>query len=228
MEPSAQAPPHWRLDLTEAKVRELVLELKPDFVFFQELPGLVPYVETHDLVPANTISHSGNIATIAKKELMEDLESKTVGRFGVQTTIKSADLSLVNVHLEPGRTGDDTRNRQISEIMEGCSASGLVIAGDTNMRVAEEDALKEMGIVGERPPVATWNSRINHYREGGREYTSYYTRYLHNDRVKIDQVKVYDKPFDQDGKKFFLSDHFALSGRIKVLKESGSASSQGS
>ena len=86
------------------------------------------------------------------------------------------------------------------------------------MRVAEEEALEKIGIIGERPPTATWNSRINHYRDNGREYTSYYTRYMHNDRVKVDQVVVHDQPVKEDGKKFFLSDHFALSGRVEILK----------
>ena len=60
-----------RLDLTESKVRELILELQPDFVLFQQLPALVPDVQQYDLIPSNTISHSGTIATIAtiaKKE----------------------------------------------------------------------------------------------------------------------------------------------------------------
>ena len=54
-----------RLDLTESKVRELILELQPDFVLFQQLPALVPDVQQYDLIPSNTISHSGTIATIA-------------------------------------------------------------------------------------------------------------------------------------------------------------------
>jgi len=56
-----------RMDLTESKVRKFILELQPAFVLFQELPALVPYVQQYDLIPSNTISHSGTIATIAKK-----------------------------------------------------------------------------------------------------------------------------------------------------------------
>ena len=218
MEPSAQAPSNWRIDLSEAKIREQVLALAPDFVFFQELPGLVPYVETHDLIPANTVSHSGNVATIAKKELMDDLESSSIRGFAVQTTIKSAALTFVNVHLEPGKDGDFKRLQQFNDIKNNCPTPALLIAGDTNMRVAEEEALEKIGIIGQRPPTATWNSRINHFRDDGREYTSYYTRYLHTDRVKVDQVVVHDKPVKEEGKQFFLSDHFALSGRVEVLK----------
>ena len=46
------------MDLTESKVRELILELQPDFVLFQQLPALVPDVQQYDLIPSNTISQS--------------------------------------------------------------------------------------------------------------------------------------------------------------------------
>ncbi len=57
---SHQAPFEWRIDETEAEVRKLVLDVDPDLVCFQELPEMVPYVETHELVPCNTMSHSGH------------------------------------------------------------------------------------------------------------------------------------------------------------------------
>ena len=162
LEPSAEAPANWRIDLTESKVREFILELQPDFVFFQELPAIVPYVENYDLIPANTISHSGTIATIAKKELMDDLESKPIGRFGVFTTVKSAGLTFANVHLEPGRDGDFKRLKMLRTISDYCSTSALAIIGDTNMRVSEEDSMKPLGLLGERPPSPTWDLSLIH------------------------------------------------------------------
>ena len=47
---SAHAPQHWELCDTEEVVREQVIELSPDIVLFQELPGLVPYIETHNMI----------------------------------------------------------------------------------------------------------------------------------------------------------------------------------
>ena len=223
LEPSAEAPSNWRIDLTESKVREFILELKPDFVFFQELPAMVPYVEDYDLIPSNTISHSGTIATIAKKELMDDLESKAIGRFGVFTAVRSARLTFANVHLEPGRDGDHKRLQMLKTISDTCPTTALAIIGDTNMRVAEEASLESLGLSGERPPSPTWNTKRNKYRAGGRGFTSYFTRYFHSDRVEIDNVKVHDDPIEQDGDQFFLSDHFALSGRVTVLSEEEAA-----
>ena len=57
----ANAPQHWELHDTEAFVRQSVLDRSPSVVLFQELPGLVPYIETHAMVGANPRTHSGNL-----------------------------------------------------------------------------------------------------------------------------------------------------------------------
>ena len=217
LEPSAEAPANWRMDLTESKVREFILELQPDFVFFQELPALVPFVENYDLIPSNTISHSGTIATIAKEELMDDLESKSIGRYGVFTAVRSARLTFANVHLEPGKDGDFKRLEMLRTISRTCPTDALAIIGDTNMRIAEEKSLQPLGLFGDRPPRPTWNTKLNKYRDKGRAFTSYFTRYFHSDYVEVDNIVVHDEPTEHEGDKFFLSDHFALSGRVTVL-----------
>jgi len=219
LEPSAEAPANWRMDLTESKVREFILKLQPDFVFFQELPALVPYVEKYDLIPSSTISHSGTIATIAKEELMDDLESKSIGRFGVFTAVRSARLTFANVHLEPGRDGDFKRLEMLRTISNTCPTDALAIIGDTNMRVGEEGSLEPLGLAGARPPRPTWDTKRNHYRKKGRSFTSYFTRYFHSDYVEVDNIVVHDEPIEHEGDEFFLSDHFALSGRVAVLSE---------
>ena len=59
-----------RLDLTESKVRELILELQPYFVLFQQLLALVPYVQQYDLIPSN------KIATIEMPPVSKKLEQE--------------------------------------------------------------------------------------------------------------------------------------------------------
>ncbi|MFK7767369.1 MAG: hypothetical protein AB8B55_09125 [Mariniblastus sp.] len=217
LENSAAAPSGWRMDQAESKVREFILELAPDFVFFQELPGLVPYVETHDLIPANTISHCGNIATIVRKDLMDQLTSKALGKFGVLTNFEAAGISFCNVHLEPGKTGDDKRLGSVNRITQETTTPGLIVVGDTNTRISEEKSFEEIGLIGERPRKATWDSRKNRFRENGREYTAYYTRFFHNEQVKIDKVKIWDEPIVEDNRRFHLSDHFPISGRATFV-----------
>lgn len=215
-ERSDQAPPLWRTDQTEAKVRELILEVAPDFVFFQELPGLVPYVETHDMVPANCKSHSGDMATLAKKELMDDLKSWSIPG-AVMTEIKSMNLTLANVHLRPGSGSDWYRMANLNEIKTATKTESLLIAGDTNTRLSEVKNIAQLGLVGDKPPEPTWDSRANLYRAGGREYTAYYTRYFHSQDLNVKEVKVWSDPVEEDRCKFHLSDHYAISGKVERI-----------
>ena len=221
---SAQAPSDWRIDLTEALVRETIIRHNPDFVFFQELPGMVPFVETHDLVPVNTISHSGNIATIVRKDLAAKLKSRPLGSFAIAHEIDGSDLTFANVHLEPGKDGDYKRLQMLNTIKHHCETHGLVIVGDTNMRVKEEEQMEPIGLYGERPPTQTWNTHINQFRSDGRAFSAYFTRYFHTKGTIIDQVHVLDEPYTLNEKEFYISDHFALFGRAKFSKGSSKSS----
>ena len=215
-ERSDQAPPLWRTDQTEAAVRDLVLEIKPDFVFFQELPGLVPFVETHDMVPANCKSHSGDMATLAKKELMDDLKSWTACG-AVMTEIKSAGLTLANVHLRPGNEGRWHRVANLNDIKQAAKTDAVLVVGDTNTRLDESKNIAQIGMIGDKPPKPTWDSRSNQFRNGGREYTTYYTRYFHTEDLKVSEVTVWDQPLVEDEFEFHLSDHYPISGKVQKI-----------
>ena len=71
LERSAEAPVSWEQYNTEEGIRQQVLSIAPDIVLFQELPGIVPFIETHDMVKANPQSHSGHLATLVSHELMQ-------------------------------------------------------------------------------------------------------------------------------------------------------------
>ncbi len=211
---SDEAPPFWRTDQAEAAVRELVLKHAPDFVFFQELPGLVPFVETHDMVPANCKSHSGDMATLAKKELMQDLKSWTA-KGAVMSEIRSAGITLANVHLRPGGEGTWHRVANINDIKQAANTDAVLIIGDTNTRLTESEKIAQVGMVGDKPPKPTWDSRTNRFRSGGREFTAYYTRYFHTENLNVSRVQVLDQPIVDDKYSFHLSDHFPMFGRVE-------------
>ena len=213
---SQEAPAGWSQEHAEAKVRELVLQLDPDFVCFQELPGLVPYVETHDLLPANTESHSGNIATLVRNEMKDEVQATAIGRFAVTAKIESRNITLANVHLAPSQEGADKRIRMLQTLIQRCETPGLVVVGDTNTRVAEEEKIEKIGLVGERPPRATWDTKANLFRAGGGKFTAYFTRYFHNREVVVDEVEVWDDKVEHNETQFHLSDHFPLSGSARL------------
>jgi len=221
MNTSEEAPSGWRVDQTEALIRQRILEEDIDIVCFQELPAMVPFVETHELAPANTISHSGTIATIVKKELFEGMVCRAVGRFAVVCVFPELSLSIANVHLESTRAGAGQRLVQLQTLFDVCPTDSLLIVGDTNTRVAEETAIFETGLLGKRPPVPTWDSRRNQHssKASAKAFACYFTRYFHNDAVAVENVKVHDRPLNFDDTEFFLSDHFAISGVAKVRPE---------
>ena len=214
MNHSAEAPTGWRVDQTESLIRQRVLETNADVVCFQELPAMVPFVETHDLAPANTISHNGNIATIVRKELMDQMVCRAIGRFAVVCVFQKLDLTVANVHLEPTKCGAEKRLQQLVKLIDICPTKSLLIAGDTNSRVSEEEDFTAIGLEGKRPPSPTWDSRHNRHAEKSkhRSFSAYFARYLHSRNISVSEVDVLNKPINVDGESFFLSDHFALAG----------------
>jgi len=217
LERSAAAPLFWDASATEAAVREEVLSFEPDLVLYQELPGLVPFVETHVMVPANPRSHSGNLATLVSQDLAEGgLYPTTVDRCALLTTFEALDLTVANVHLAPGKGAAPDRMMQISQIIQASPTDALVIIGDTNMRLVEADQLVEMGFNGDKPPSVTWDSRRNQFRRDMPEFSAYFTRWFASPGISVTDVQVHNQPIDHDGVEFFVSDHFAMSGTITL------------
>lgn len=213
LERSDFAPTGWRADQTEAAVRNLVMTVDPDFVLFQELPGLIPYIDTHDMVPANAKGQTGDIATLARRNLMPDISASRVEN-AVLTHIGSSDLTIANVHLPSGSGGDRDRLYAIQDIQSANSKAHLVIIGDTNTRIKEEKGIAKLGLKSTRPPAPTWNGRLCKFRRDNRNFTAYFTREFHSDGVQISSVDVLSQPLEHGPHTFHLSDHFAMTGKI--------------
>ncbi len=218
---SDQAPVDWTDEHTQAEVRRLVLDLSPDVVAFQELPGVVPYVETHEMMRSNPMSHSGNLATLVGHHLIDDAVDRgptvtAVRSTAVLTTLPEAGFTVANVHLVPGPGAMSAKDRadQLARVVEACPTEQLLVIGDTNTRVEEMATVAELGLTGARPPSPTWDSVRNRFRADGAEFRAYFTRYLHTGGLVVDDVEVHRWPITgTGGPPFHLSDHFALSGR---------------
>lgn len=210
------APIDWTQEHTQAAIRDAVLDRSPDIVAFQELPGTVPYVETHDMMRANPMTHSGNLATLVGNHLLDDEPIvATVPGAAVLTTLPSFGITVANVHLAPGPGGAEERFLQLQQITAASPTEALLVLGDTNTRVEEAEGLADIGLVGARPPRPTWDSRRNRFRADGPVFSAYFTRYFHTEQLAVDDVSVHDRPsVEIDGSAFHLSDHFALSGAV--------------
>jgi endonuclease/exonuclease/phosphatase family metal-dependent hydrolase len=215
LERPAAAPLFWEVSNTEAVVREQVLQIEPDIVLFQELPGMVPFVETHSMIPANPKSHSGNLATLVHNQLATtELKIATVDGCAILTTFVELDLTIANVHLPAGKGAAPDRLMCLSKVIQASPTLPLVIVGDTNMRLDEADALLDFGFSGEKPPHPTWDSRRNNFRADAYEFSAYFTRWFASPGVAVSDVVVHRAPIKHDDKKFFVSDHYALGGQI--------------
>lgn len=217
LERPSTAPLFWEVSNTEAVVREQVLQVEPDIVLFQELPGMVPFVETHSMIPANPKSHSGHLATLVRNQLAtSELKIATVDGCAILTTFVELDLTIANVHLPAGKGAEADRMMDLSQVIEASPTLPLVIVGDTNMRVAEADALTGMGFSGDKPPHPTWDSRRNNFRTDAYEFSAYFTRWFASPGVTVSGVQVHRGPIKHDDREFFVSDHYALSGHIAI------------
>ncbi|MEM9566384.1 MAG: hypothetical protein AAGA93_27435 [Actinomycetota bacterium] len=208
---SQEAPPDWTQEHVEAAVRELLLEWSPDVVVLQELPGLVPYVETHDMVRANPRSHSGNLATLLGNHLLdEEVSVDVVERCALLVTFAERDLTIANVHLAPGGGAAGVRLAQLQAVLATAPTDHVLVLGDTNTRRAEEVALAALGLGAPRPPEPTWDGRRNPFNGPSGEFVAYFTRALTAGAVNVTEQRVRPGRIEADGRSFHLSDHFAL------------------
>lgn len=215
-ERSGEAPPDWTQEHTQAEVRRVVLETSPDLVLFQELPGIVPYVETHGMVRSNPLSHSGNLATLVGHDLIEEEPTVvTLAGFGILITFVERDITIANVHLAPGRAGVDRRLQQLEAVVAASPTADLAVVGDTNTRTDEESEIAKLGLRGPRPPEPTWNGRKNRFRGRTGDFKAYFTRYFVTGDLRVDGVSVLsDEAIKTEDHSFHLSDHYALAGQI--------------
>lgn len=222
---SDEAPPSWTQEHTEAEIRRVALQAGPDLVLFQELPRLVPYLETHDMVKANPESHQGNLATLVSHELVGRVgqpEVTTVPGCAILTTFAVAGsgsaITIANVHLAPGAGAAAVGSRldQLARIVEESPTAALAIIGDTNTRVDELDALAEADLHSPAPPRPTWDSSANRFHHQGPEFVAYFSRAIVSPGVEVVDQLVLDEPIDIDGNRFHPSDHFALTGTLHL------------
>ncbi len=211
-ERSSAAPQAWAQHDTEAHVRDVVLELEPDVVVFQELPGQVPFIETHDMIRANPRSHSGNLATLVRHELLDsEADFATVEGCAVVTTLKSINLTIANVHLSPGPGSEAERRDQLASIVQASKTEDLIIVGDTNTRIDEvDDLVTRFSLLAPKPPQPTWNSKTNNFRAGDHRFTAYFTRCFVTPSLRLTEQVVRSQPVEHGGQQFHVSDHFAL------------------
>ena len=214
---SAHAPQHWEVCDTEEVVREQIIELSPDLVFFQELPGLVPYIETHNMVRANPQSHSGHLAILISQRLSEfEVTLTPLEGFALLATFVEIDLSVANIHLAPGKGNTELRLSQLAAVIDSSPTEHIAIIGDTNTRASEITKIKDSGLEVPDLPGPTWDSFRNRFHVDSPRFKASFTRCINHPDMKIRDLQILEGKVIRSEKTFHISDHFALFGRIKL------------
>tara|TARA_Y100000768_G_scaffold160978_1_gene120352 strand:+ start:1887 stop:2582 length:696 start_codon:yes stop_codon:yes gene_type:complete len=214
---SAYAPQHWELCDTEEVVREQVIELSPDIVLFQELPGLVPYVETHNMVHSNPQSHSGHLAILISERFSEfEITLTPLEGFGLLVTFMEVGLTVANVHLAPGKGNSELRLSQLAAVINSSPTEHIAIIGDTNTRASEITKIKDSGLKVPDLPVPTWDSFRNRFHVDSPRFKASFTRCITHPDVKIRDLQILEGKVIRSEKTFYISDHFALFGRMQL------------
>ena len=213
----SQAPQHWELCDTEEIIREQIVELAPDIVLFQELPGLVPYIETHSMVRSNPQSHSGHLAfLISHQQAESSISHKTLEGFALLVTFEDIGLTVANVHLAPGKANNSLRVSQIASVIESSPTENIAIIGDTNTRKAEISQFQNSGLYVPELPEPTWDSYRNQFHEDSPSFKASFTRCIAHPDIRISDLQVLEGKVIRNEKAFHISDHFALFGRMQL------------
>ncbi len=221
LERPAAAPRQWGQDDSLTAVSRAVADHSPELVLFQELPDVVPFVETHGMIQSNPQTHSGRLATLVDHSLLDSpITHQVTGNWALLTTLPEHDLTIANVHLAPGAAAADERVEQLSAVVDASPSAALLIVGDTNTRLDEEPAIAELGLCVRRPPNPTWDSRRNRFRATGPKFTAFFTRWFNAGSIRVENPTVHVEPCrpawnDRDAGAFHLSDHYALSGDVE-------------
>ena len=208
-------------------------------------------------------SHAGYVALLVKKEL---LLSTNQGQGQVQVSVSRADVPfmvpavmaklkfhlssattsvmIASCHLEPFGEGASLRKQQMENMVLASAPSSLplIVAGDTNMRVAEDYTMEhELGfqdawkLAGADPATKfTWDT-LDH-RTGNQDDGSYNCYYGQNTRQyhsRYDRVYIHTHPQNNENlnvsvpsfqlianrpiapsQTHFLSDHFGIATTI--------------
>jgi len=222
MQPSADAPDSWTVADGESAMRSELQAADADVIALQEVPNprRAPTVESHRALAATTESHAGLISTMVRTAMVASVQQQVLvcRGFAVMVAFDSG-LTVANVHLAPFKSSADLRYAQLATIVDASPTEHLLIIGDTNMTAAEMGTIAALGLGAEKPPEFTINWRRNRFHPDGRgpRITTYYTRWLATEGVTVSDVKVWSDPVPvAGGRGFYLSDHFALSGRAEV------------
>lgn len=243
MEASKVAPVDWSMqDHTDALLR-IILASDPHLIALQECPsaGWIYKTFPNHRVIGEKKSHSGFTTLLVRNDTFPSMElgalpgsDYSTASVGIPAVMGiSSELAAASVHLEPFEEGALKRRAELDAIITASRLEGipLVIAGDTNMRDAEDlvaehslglsDAWKTNG--SDISTHYTWDTTkhdsgtFNEFygkstRQVQRRYDRVYIYGANNVAVRSFQLLA-NTPIGES-QNHFLSDHFGIAATL--------------
>jgi len=244
-QPSREAPRGWgHQDATKA-IRKELLKTNPDILALQECPGGVVWASKcfpgYQALGA-TRSHMDQVVLLVREGIQAalapivfDTEEPLdhVPAIMAKLTHQDRQLLVASVHLAPFGEGKHERQMQMKALIRSAGSVPLIIAGDTNMRVAEDYVMeKHLHLVDVWKQSGAWNatkwtwdtkdhgSYFNrYYGDSTREYVARYDRIyaslLPASKLSVQSFElIANRPVAN--KFHFLSDHFGISTTFEI------------
>lgn len=251
--PSKAAPTSWNEEKQIEAVKRELLQGNPDVLALQECPSLesVNKIFQGYIAIGSHRSHAGHVVLMVRQDLAGSASriqlSSRLPAVMMELAMRSnqespddanAKILVASVHLEPFERGSIRRRNQVQELIKISDSFKvkvpLIIAGDTNMRDAEdgfmENDLKLQDVwkmAGSNPlHQYSWDT-VNkpdgyfnrYYGSDTRQYQRRYDRIYVTNSCPLnvsDFSLIASKPISPS-RDHFLSDHFGLATEIQIV-----------
>jgi endonuclease/exonuclease/phosphatase family metal-dependent hydrolase len=220
----------WNVEENREKILKTILDTDSDVVCLQEASGVTEVLSSKYTLVDSCFSHAGGTEIWVKtsitaskleikrdsKQLLGEEEGEAVYlEFGPGVAAIIDNTAYISVHLPPSKRGADLRLQAFQDILESLPSNvkAFVIVGDTNMRIAENDAVEALGLVDAWKQMGskkinenTWDSYVNLYHKEGYAFSCRFDRmYLRGLNCTSFRLMANTKT---DGS--YLSDHFGI------------------
>lgn len=161
-------------------------------------------------------THCDDMVIYVKKDMNASVvpTSEDLPILTIELELEGKKLLISTAHLCPGKGQEDTRWRQIRAV--SLNDQPHILMGDLNIREAETEAIVNLGWTeGTVKKDYTWDSRLNHYHEGGFSFICRFDRILYRNLELRERYLIGNEPLDNDPS-YYPSDHFGLIGKFEV------------
>lgn len=224
----ANAPISLDLEMKWELIAQEMQKQTPTILALQEVPMpelAVVYAEQMGLLAVEAIqSHEGYTFLAIPKAWKDQIQHivKTGAAVGCTVQIDNELWGILSIHFAPSKNHAPIRKAQLKNIIDLLSTrcDRLILAGDTNMRKAEDSSIAELGLkdafyLSNSPKNHqwTWDSHKNPYHNNSFAFTARF------DKILLKGWRVHS--FELIGtnaieKKIFLSDHFGIISKIAL------------